>query len=459
MGGKVQMAGATHRVQMHRADLGQVYLLDQDADPACQDDLRQFWVLNSATLVRPRVDFRRLSRAVTKLMDRHDCLRIRFDRIKGTWMAIIDPPGTPQIRRVELGDVDDVVFQTRIKEIANAPMPLIGNRLAELVVVNCGTRGDVIISRVHHAITDGFGMVVLTEDLLKFLIGIPVTGRAVSHADYIAKFEGPPPGREAEFTAFWTDAHRDFPAAPLIGRKAKGLEPLWRATGRVEPGLLNVTASADSLARLAARAKRTGVGTATLMFAGYLESLCQCYDVDQLMFVTHVARTNPALNTYVGDHTMDPVMRYRAAGTKGLERSTRHLRDTLMSALDHLPHEAARRGTTWEDDIISAGGYPGQFSAYQPKAMSRQDRSIFSEGFNRAYGVEQRVGPYLVSSVDVSVYHRTLPEQQFSLGNDNGRNGFVLRYDAVAYDQSEMPALAERICEVLDLDLTGMAET
>ena len=453
------MGQATDKTQIHRADLGQIYLLDQDVDPNCLADLRQFWVLASATLVRPRVDFRRLSRAVEKLMARHDSLRIRFDRIKGTWMAIIDPPGPPEIRQIDLGDMDDADFRAKITEIANAPMPLIGGKLAELVVVSCGTRGDVIISRVHHAITDGYGMVVLSEDMMKFLIGMPILTRPVSHADYIARFENPPPARAAEYTAFWTEMHRDFPSAPMIGRKRKGLAPLWCATGKVDLRKVTVTTAPTSVARLTDRAERQNIGAATLMFAGYLEALCQIYNEDQLMFVTHVARTNPALETYVGDHTLDPVIRYRAAGKTGLDHAAKALGGTLMAALSHLPHEAARRGTPWEREIIAGGGYPGQFSAYQPRAMSRQDRSVFSDGFKSGYGVEQRMGPYLVSSLDVSVYQRSLSEQQFSLGVDNGAGGFVLLYDGIGYDPGEMPTLANRICDLLELEMTGMTET
>lgn len=449
---------AAGKPQIHRADLGQVYLLDQDVDPDCLDDMRQFWVLASATLVRPRVDFRRLSRAVEKLMARHDSLRIRFDRIKGKWMAIVDPPGPVEIEQIDLGDMDDATFRATITRIANAPMPLINNRLAELIVATCGSRGDVIISRVHHAITDGYGMVVLSEDMMKYLIGMPILTRAVSHAEYIARFEGPPLDRVEEFTTFWMEMHRDFPPAPAIGRRAKGLEPLWRNTGKVEPRQLFVAAASDSATRLEARAERLHIGAATLMFSGFLQSLCQIYGQDHLMFVTHVARTNPALDTYVGDHTLDPVIRYRAAGSGGLDRAAKQLSADLMAALSHLPHEAARRGTSWENEIIAAGGYPGQFSAYQPKAMSRQQRSVFRDGLNADYGVEQRIGPYWVSSVDVSFYHRTLPDLQFSLGADNGRSGFVLRYDGISYAAGEMPALAESICSLLELDLTGMTE-
>ena len=185
------MVAMGQSVQMHRADPGQVYLLDQDSDPGCLDDLRQRWVLPADTLVPPRVDFRRLARAMEKLMARHDGLRIRFDRVKGRLMAIIDPPEPPPIRRIDLGDMDDATFQASIRDIANAPMP--------------------------------------------------------------------PPGCAEDVTAFWARMHRDVPPAPPIGRKAKGLDPLWRAIGRVDARRLAVSTSAKGLTRTDARANRVGL--------------------------------------------------------------------------------------------------------------------------------------------------------------------------------------------------------
>jgi hypothetical protein len=127
-----------------------------------------------------------------------------------------------------------------------------------------------------------------------------------------------------------------------------------------------------------------------------------------------------------------------------------------MEAMAHLPHEAARRGTPWYERIIEAGGYPRQFSAYQPKALTRQDRSIFRDGLNRGYGQEQRVGPYWLSSVDVSIQHRPLSELQFNVGADNGRGGFGLRYDGLGYDDAEIEAMVARICDLLELDPIAM---
>ena len=57
--------------------------------------------------------------------------------------------------------------------------------------------------------------------------------------------------------------------------------------------------------------------------------------------------------------------------------------------------------------------------------------------------------------LDVSVHHRTLSELQFNLGPDNGRNGFALSYDGIAYTQQEISQLAEKICALLDLEMTG----
>ncbi|MGI3184103.1 condensation domain-containing protein [Nioella aestuarii] len=442
-------------LQIHRADARQVYLLDQYTNPDCLDDLRQNWVVTNATRVRPRVDLRRLSRAMDKLSARHDCLRLRLQNIRGKWMAVIDPNARTEIREIDLGDLDDESFQSQIKAIANAPMQLVDSPLAEMIVVHCGERGDVIVTRVHHAITDGYGMVVLTEDLLKYLIGLPILSRAVSHAEFVQHYENPLPSRARKIEAFWKDMVRSFPKAPNIGRKAKGLEPLWRVVGKVEPAKLQIKITPESAARQVAIAEQMNIGVPTLFCTGFLEALCQCYDQDRLIFVSPISRTNPALATYMGDCTLDVIFPYQAAGKGGVKAGALELHKTMMLAIDHLPSDAARRGSAWEDQMISAGCYPNQFCAYQPRAVARQNQSLFSKGFSREIGVEERVGPYWISTVDVSMHHRSLAELQFNIGPDNGAGGFILYYDSIAYTAQEIAQLADKICDLLDLETTG----
>ncbi len=451
--GRGENAGATG---IYPVSPTQQTILAMDASPECRDDVRQRWVLAHATLVRPRVDMRRLRRAYEKLLARHDSLRIRFEPIRGQWRALIGPaPAKAAIREVDLGDLDDAAFQTRVTEIANAPMPLLGHALAELVVLRCGGRGDVVVWRVHHAITDGIGMVVLVEDLLKFLIGMPIPTPALSHGEYIARFIDLPADRAAEIDAFWRDTHRDLPKAPNIGRKAKGLDPLWTNMGDVVAGKARVNLNAPSMARLEARAQRSGLRATSLLFAGFLEALGELYGVDHLAYTTLLGRSDPALASYAGAHYFDPVLSYRALGETGLDRAAASLQTALALANAHLPAEAACEAAPYETGLIEAGIYPRQFSVHQPRPTGRLRSSIFGAGMTAPHGVAQRLGPYTLTSLDVSVPQRSRYDLRFALADADAGGGFDLQYDAVSYTDAEIEAISARICALLELDRTG----
>lgn len=435
-------------------NLWQTFLLDQAAHPDCPDDLRDRWILCNAYLVTPRIDLRRLRRAVLKLRERHDSLRLRFEGTVGTWRARFDAPADNPVLEMDLGDLDDATFHAEISRLANAAMPLVGEPLAQFYVVRCGARGDVLVIRVHHAITDGHGMVVLTEDLTKLLIGMPVPGEAISHLDYITRFQSPPPHRAAEVAAFWADLHHDFPKAPDVGRKAKGMPPLCDCLGEVDQRQLIVEATPGSLRRFEAQAAEDGNSPTTCLFAANLEAICQCYDLPRLMFITHISRTDPALDTYMGDHTLDPVLPFQAGGTQAFDATVKRLAATLFDAIAHLPSDAARRGTPHEAALIAAGGYPSQFSVYQPRAMGRQDRSVFREGYYTDFGEPQQIGPITLTSLDISVRRRRVSEMQFDLGGARVRTGFEIHFDGIAYAETEIRKIADRICEILKLDQT-----
>jgi len=442
------------KITAHPVTLKQKFMLDQAIHPDCQDDLRDLWTLSSAVLVRPGVDLRRLRRAVHKLMERHDILRLRFEQAKGTWRALIDPPGRDPIRLIDLGDRDDETFLSEIKTIANAPMPLVGQPLIDFVIVKCGSRGDVGIARFHHAITDGYGMVVLAEDLIKLLMGMPITGKAVSFVEYLARHQLPLPRRAAKVDAFWDKLREELPKAPNIGRKAKGLEPLWHSFGETEQRQIDFRVTPQSIIRFENRAAELGISENALLFAGYLDALCQCYDWDKLLFKTHVSRTDPVLDTYAGDHTLDPILPYRRGGEKEFVAAAQALSATLNQAMEHLPAGAAIRRTPYENELIEAGYYTEQFSLYEPRATVRQQRSIFSEIFYVEYGQEQQLGPFKLTPLDIAKPQRSLYEMQLHLGTSKTRKGFSILYDGIGYDFREVRRIGDKICALLEFDLT-----
>lgn len=409
-------------------------------------------MLANATLVQPGVDMRRLRRALDMLVARHDCLRTRFQVIRGQFRAIIDPTGPAEIREIELGQMDGATFRSRISEIANAPLPLMGQPLAELIVVHCTGRGDAVVWRAHHAITDGFGMVVLFEDMLKLLLGMPLLSRPVTYPDYVSRFLTSPPARAAKIETFWKEKHRDLPKAPNIGRKAKGLEPLWYNLGDVVGKRLRVSVSSDSMTELQDRAARGNLSFASVMFAAFLETLCQLYDTDRLAFTTLIARSDPALSTYAGAHYFDPVLPYQAAGPDGIDHAARRLRADLMLASDHLPSDAASQATDHEKALVGQGIYPRQFSVHQPRPTSRMEKSVFSSGLHAAPGVPQRLGPYVLTPLDVSIFRRCRSDLRFLLREGQAKPGFDLEYDGLSYTDDEITAMNARICDLLNLD-------
>ncbi len=430
----------------------QQYLLDEAEHPDATDDFRERNLLSNAFLVSSGIDLRRARRAVQKLFNRHDSLRIRFARIKGKWRALIAPSVAEMIHVVDLDGLDDAAFLARVSDLANAAMPLVDTPLAQIIIGRSGSRGDVLITRVHHAITDGHGMLLLIEDLIKFLMGIPIFGRAISHADYIAHHQSPPPSRAAEIDAFWKNMHRDPPKAPNVGRRAKGLEPLLHAAGRVKPQKMRCTVTAESLQRLEERAT-SGNNTATrMLFAGYLEALCQCYDLDRVIFSANVGRTDPAIYTYMGLHTLTPIMIYRSQGAQGFSDAAQAFGDMFVQAMDHLPADAAWRHSEAFYALIKAGAYPTQFSLRQPDPKSPLAHSTFREGFYKNFDEEQRIGPFKFTPLDVSVKRRNFADMALDVGPPKRRTGFEIYFDAISFTQAEVRTLGDKMCHLTGLE-------
>ncbi|MEP5732311.1 MAG: condensation domain-containing protein [Sulfitobacter sp.] len=430
----------------------QKYVLDEATHPDCLDDLRDRLILANAVLIKPGIDMRRLKRAVQKLRSRHDTLRLRFGKVKDTWQATFDRIDTNVLREIDLGDLKDESFHTQIKAIAHAPMQLIDQPLAEICVIRCGTRGDVLITRVHHAVTDGYGMIILTEELMKLMIGLPVTGTPLSHTTYLAQHENLPPAKSRAADAFWRNLHRDFPKAPMVGRKAKGRAPLLHSLGKYDPKQQVFSASPASIQQLQHRAQTVNCSPTSLLFTGFLQGLCDCYNLEKMVFLTSIGRSGPALSNYAGNHTFDTVLPYVTHPSHSVLQGAKSLNDTLIRAMDHLPADATRNHNTYRQNLINNGGYPDQFYAHQPRPLGRQDRSIFGAILNGTPGQEHRLGPFTLTALDLPKVFRSTSDLVFGVATTRTHTGFTLDYDGISYTDAEIQTLGHSICGLLELD-------
>ena len=434
----------------------QKFILDQVTHPDCPDDLRDRWIVANAFVIKPRIDLRRLSRALDKLSRRHDSLRMRFARLNDSWRAVIHRSAEGLVREIELGEMDDASFEPRIIELANTPMEVDGGPMAEFLVARCGSRGDALIVRIHHTLTDGFGMIILTEDLLKTLIGIPILGKAVQFPEYLSKWQDPPKQRAPQIKAYWQDLHARLPKAPQVGRAAKGLPPLVDMIGEIDSRRVEFRTSDASFAALEAKARARNIAFSTLRTAAHLEALCKVYDLPELAFITYISRTDPALGTYMGDHTLDTVIPYARNTTDDIFDAAAHLAMRYGEVMEHLPSETSGRGTAYFNGLVAAGIFPTQFAIHQARAVVRQKKSIFSDGFFADYGEEQKMGPFTISGINVNTNPRILAEMQLNVGDGKQMSRFSIQYDGLAYAEDEVIKLGGAHCALLGVDLTDV---
>ncbi len=432
----------------------QAMMLDLLSDPSCSDGFRDYWLLAEAVLVKPRVDLRRLERAAQRVAARHDSLRLRFLKDARGWRGRIIEETGPGITEVTLPPediADDARFHAAIRAIARRPLDPLTEPLAEIVLVHCGARGDVVITRVHHAAADGTGMVVLTEDLLMLLIGLPIVRRAMSHLEYLRDWELPRREARTRNEAYWKTVMDRYPPAPPIGRKAKGLEPLWRTVGWRESRNLMVHATPASVAALPERAAAMGVTPDALMYTAFAQALCEIYGVPRLGVSVPVARPEPELSAFCGDRiTFVPVIHEARPMPDGLAEAARETRAQLLTALAHLPSAALQPFSDEEMSAIARGCHLYQFHSTTPAARERSRRSMFKDGFASQVGTTRKVGGLEITKLPLPGT-RITHELGIDLGRGDGQAAFTLSFDADAYTPDEVEHQARAVCRIAGL--------
>lgn len=70
------------------------------------------------------------------------------------------------------------------EKFARDVIPLDAPALVCLDLLEFGEHGDVVVFRAHHAITDGYGLTILVEDLVKLLFGVPTGKPPLTYSGY-----------------------------------------------------------------------------------------------------------------------------------------------------------------------------------------------------------------------------------------------------------------------------------
>lgn len=180
----------------------------------------QFSTLKLAFAIEPGVEPRRLTRAFQRLISRHEALRTSYAKVNGDWRVRIWDRHRVGVVVVNHGKLSRSEFINFASELANQPLDFLEDDLFQVIMARTEGSGDILVVRAHHSVMDGHSMLILAEELLRFLIGIPVFGKGVSHAEYLREVEELSPQRQSEIERYWRDLL--FPVLPQPGSGSFG---------------------------------------------------------------------------------------------------------------------------------------------------------------------------------------------------------------------------------------------
>jgi hypothetical protein len=420
--------------------------------PDCTDVFQDRMLIRFALQITPRADVRRLMRAFDKLTKRHDTLRTRFVEVDGEWKAAIDDNHPFGLQVQDIGNVDDGTFEATLNRIAAKPISVFAQSLIEMHLLRFGKRGDAVVMRVHHAITDGFGIVVMVDELIKLLLSVPILKPAVTHAQYLANWDDAESKPEMTNAEFWEN--KVLPIIPPLnfGRRAKGLAPLENNFKLESTIGLQIPADNKALAKLTKRATQNRITLYNYLFAAFADVICDQSGSDEVYVATAIGRYDHQLDTYVGHHSKLVILKYKRDAEWAMDKKATEIAEEIRDAIGHIPTTAFDREGKIHQALSQSGTALILYFVNITQAFARAKRSKFSTGFLAGDKDIIRVGPWGIRRVALWPQAHTVSELQIDLGEDNNGPLIALGADAEAFSTGDLEGFGKALMTKLDLD-------
>lgn len=407
------------------------------------------YMVRLAYLVRPAIDLRRLQRSFEKLTARHDALRQSFERQGDDWFVNVWNRHRTGLVVEDHGDISDSQFQTLLEEQSSVHNELLDDVLFQAIVLRCGKRGDVLFIRCHHSIVDGHSMVILVEDWLHLLIGIPLTGRGVTHQEYLAEQSTVSPRQVIENQKYWNQLLFPVLPNPGLGKFGNyGERP--RIVSRTESARRSNSAmtSADFI-EIPTVLNAPSQTPFSIVLAAFADTLIELSGLAGIYVSTTSGRTSKKLRNYVGCTIVWPPVRCDAGNGGSLAEFSSNLSSQLKQSLGHLPHEAAAYESDIDLAVHKSGGVLRHFNCSMDFTGTRVTQSPFSSSFTEAKGAPQKIGPFVITRLGIDAQNHNLDGLRLMIRPDGNRTNFELKYQNNFYTEKDIETLLSGMQERL----------
>jgi hypothetical protein len=425
-------------------------LLDAAQNPETRAGFHENQTIRWAFRIKPTVPQRTLRRAFDKLVARHDSLRLRFVETDGDWLAEILSEHQYGLKVEDLSHLPRGAQDAAILEMATRPMTALSDPMFEMILIKCGKAGDVVLTRAHHAILDGYSVVILIEELLKIVLNMPLPKSAPGHEAFITRRQERLSERAAEKEDFWLNHLLPLPEDLNIGRKAKGLPPGSPQTLGASIRLDDIL-SPEQSALLEERAKTSGVSSFSSLHAAFSMTICKMADQAEVVINTVLGRQDAAMAGFVGPDMQLLVLKYTPQPGNIIERGA-HVAKLIAAATEQLPTLAFMPERALAQAMTDKGTSRLRFLVHMPHPTGRLANSPFKKLFNK--GMKDKLSLGLISLERVDLPGETETDHELVLTIRQTTDGPIaaLVADGIAFSKEELAEIADGIRHQLGFD-------
>lgn len=414
----------------------QQFFIDLHNDPKVLPAFNDFLTIRWAFRITPGIRPRTLSHAFNKLVNRHDSLRMSFEQIGAQWRARVHPAHPDGLIVRDYGDVSPEEEERLIADISKQRMSVVSGGLFDMYLLKFGKRGDVVLIRVHHAVIDGYGIALLIEDFLKFALGMPVRGAAVTHADFMSARTAEFQKNQERIRSFWRAQKQQSVPDPEIGRKVRGLPSFSPRTLR-QTGRRDEIFDAGFMAHIEQKARQHNVSLFSYLHAAYVETLCDMAGQDRVRISSVAGRRDPSLSNFIGAD-FSPFVIACARSGQPLADAAGTSAQLLQDAFAHLPDDSFFAGSRLGDASLPDPTSFPRFHIHTPIPSGRIKNSPFKKLFATAMSGKVALGPMSLERVNFPIEIDTVHELEVSLVPRAEAMSVSLFFDAEAFGPGEI---------------------
>ncbi|WP_367387265.1 amino acid adenylation domain-containing protein [Bacillus vallismortis] len=269
-----------------------------------------------------------LEKAFLALIERHEVLRTSFSMEDGVPVQKIAPLVD---FKVGCHKTDAFGAENFLREFVR-PFDLSKAPLLRVEVLNIAENKHLMVLDMHHIISDGVSMGILTRELAELYEGKDLPALKIQYKDYSAwQKQASARAEMKKQEAYWLNVFKE--EVPVLNMPTDFRRPAAQST---EGGLVHFEFGRDLSLKLKEMAKEHGVTLYMLLLAGYTTLLSKYTGQEDIIVGSPIAgRPHEDLKHVMGIFLNTLAMRNRPEGKKSFSSYLREVRENALGAFEN----------------------------------------------------------------------------------------------------------------------------